>query len=46
MAHPTETFRAGYRAAVSARYNPWLHASFVLGYGLVCIALALSLIHI
>lgn len=40
MAHPTETFRARYRANVSSLYNPWLHATFVLAYGITCITLA------
>ncbi|MGZ0716776.1 sterol desaturase family protein [Pseudomonas palleroniana] len=40
MAHPTEAFRARYRAGVSRHYHPWLHAGFVLGYGIFCIILA------
>ena len=40
MTHPTEAFRERYRAAVHPRYNPWLHAGFVLTYGLFCIILA------
>ena len=42
MPHLTETFRSRYRANVSRHYNPWLHAAFVLGYGITCIALAWS----
>ena len=34
-----------YRAEVSPHYNPWLHAGFVLGYGVSCIALAWSSTH-
>ncbi|SET82813.1 Fatty acid hydroxylase superfamily protein [Pseudomonas sp. NFR09] len=45
MAHPTETFRARYRAQVATHYNPWLHAGFVFGYGIVCISLAWSSTH-
>lgn len=33
----TDTFRSRYRAAVHPRYNPWLHAAFVLGFGLLAI---------
>ncbi len=33
----TDTFRSRYRAAVHPRYNPWLHAVFVLGFGLLAI---------
>lgn len=42
MQHPTEAFRERYRANVHPRYNPWLHAGFVLVYGIACIALAWS----
>ena len=42
MVHPTETFRARYRAAISRHYHPWLHAGFVLAYGIFCITLAWS----
>lgn len=39
MRDTTEHFRQQYRAAVSPHYNPWLHGGFVLGYGVLCIAL-------
>ncbi len=39
MTHPTEAFRTAYRASITPHYNPWLHAGFVLGYGLLCITL-------
>ncbi len=45
MPHPTEAFRTRYRASVHPRYNPWLHAGFVLGYGLLCITLFWSTVH-
>lgn len=32
-----QAFRARYRAGISARYNPWLHATFVLAYGALCL---------
>lgn len=32
-----QAFRSDYRAAIHPRYNPWLHAVFVLAYGLSCI---------
>jgi hypothetical protein len=38
----TQHFRQQYRAAVSPRYNPWLHGGFVLAYGLLCIGLLCS----
>ncbi|NVJ11706.1 SRPBCC family protein, partial [Myxococcus sp. AM001] len=34
-----QAFRARYRAAIHPLYNPWLHAVFVLAYGLTCISL-------
>ncbi|MCX2900795.1 sterol desaturase/SRPBCC family protein [Pseudomonas mandelii] len=37
MRQTTDTFRSRYRAAVHPRYNPWLHAAFVLGFGLLAI---------
>ncbi|MGC5702725.1 SRPBCC family protein [Pseudomonas sp. NFXW11] len=37
MRDTTQQFRQQYRAAVSPRYNPWLHGGFVLAYGLLCI---------
>ncbi|KAF0865984.1 SRPBCC family protein [Pseudomonas sp. LD120] len=42
MRATTQHFREQYRAAVSPRYNPWLHGGFVLGYGLLCVALLYS----
>ncbi|MCO7569135.1 SRPBCC family protein [Pseudomonas chlororaphis] len=45
MRDTIEHFREQYRAAVSPRYNPWLHGGFVLGYGLLCIALLCSTLH-
>ncbi|CAD5110325.1 SRPBCC family protein [Zestomonas carbonaria] len=38
MAHDVQAFRSRYRAAIPPRYNPWLHASFVLAYGALCLA--------
>ena len=32
-----QAFRSDYRAAIHPLYNPWLHAAFVLAYGLLCI---------
>lgn len=32
-----QAFRSDYRAAIHRLYNPWLHAAFVLAYGLLCI---------
>ena len=32
-----QAFRRDYRAAIHPLYNPWLHAAFVLAYGLLCI---------
>ena len=32
-----QAFRRDYRAAVHPLYNPWLHAGFVLAYGLLWI---------
>ncbi|BAQ81698.1 MULTISPECIES: sterol desaturase family protein [Pseudomonas] len=42
MRDTIEHFREQYRAAVSPRYNPWLHGGFVLGYGLLCVVLLCS----
>ncbi|POA57297.1 MULTISPECIES: SRPBCC family protein [unclassified Pseudomonas] len=42
MRDTTQHFRQQYRAAVSPRYNPWLHGGFVLAYGLLCIGLLWS----
>ena len=37
-----QAFRSDYRAAIHRLYNPWLHAAFVLAYGLLCIGLLWS----
>jgi len=37
MSHDVEAFRTRYRAGISPFYNPWLHALFVLAYGLACL---------
>lgn len=42
MRETTQHFRQQYRAAISPRYNPWLHGGFVLVYGLLCIGLLCS----
>ncbi|WOE77380.1 SRPBCC family protein [Pseudomonas protegens] len=42
MRTTTQHFREQYRAAVSPRYNPWLHGGFVLAYGALCIAMLCS----
>src|SRR3990167_484949 len=34
-----QAFRTDYRAAIHPLYNPWLHAAFVLTYGLTCVSL-------
>ena len=34
-----QAFRARYRDAIHPLYNPWLHAAFVLAYGLTCVGL-------
>jgi len=34
-----QAFRARYRDAIHPLYNPWLHAAFVLTYGLTCVGL-------
>lgn len=39
MNQTTEAFRTRYRVGIHRLYNPWLHAAFVLGYGIACIAL-------
>lgn len=33
-----QAFRIRYRSDIHPRYNPWLHAVFVLGYGAVCLS--------
>lgn len=42
MAHDTQGFRLRYRAGIHPRYNPWLHATFVLAYGALCLAFLFS----
>jgi hypothetical protein len=42
MQHDVEAFRARYRSAIHPAYRAWLHAGFVLGYGLLVIGLFLS----
>jgi hypothetical protein len=37
-----QAFRTRYRAAIHALYNPWLHAAFVLLYGVTCLVLLAS----
>lgn len=37
MAYDTQAFRSRYRAGIHAWYNPWLHAAFVLAYGVLCL---------
>ena len=34
-----QAFRTRYRDAIHPLYTPWLHAGFVLAYGLTCISL-------
>ena len=34
-----QAFRTRYRDAIHPLYNPWLHAGFVLAYGLTCLTL-------
>ncbi len=36
--HDVAPFRARYRAAISPRYNAWLHGGFVLAWGLATLA--------
>lgn len=42
MKHDVDAFRLRYRAEISPRYRAWLHASFVLIYGVCCIGFFLS----
>jgi hypothetical protein len=41
----TEAFRARYRCDIHPRYNPWLHGTFVLVFGLVAIGVFWSTVH-
>ncbi|MGE8064108.1 sterol desaturase/SRPBCC family protein [Pseudomonas sp. NPDC089569] len=45
MRQTTEAFRSRYRANVHPRYNPWLHGTFVLLFGLGAIAAFWSTVH-
>jgi hypothetical protein len=38
----TQTFRKKYRANISPYYNPWLHAGFVLVFGVTLILFLLN----
>ena len=42
MPFDTQPFRSQYRANISPRYNPWLHAGFVLALGLTVLAFLIS----
>jgi len=41
----TEAFRSRYRAAIHPRYNPWLHGTFVLLFGVLAITAFWSNVH-
>ena len=45
MRQTTEAFRARYRCDIHPRYNPWLHGTFVLMFGLVAIGVFWSTVH-
>lgn len=45
MRQTTDSFRSRYRAAIHPRYNPWLHGSFVLLFGLLAVAAFWSTVH-
>ncbi|WP_408596710.1 sterol desaturase/SRPBCC family protein [Pseudomonas sp. PLMAX] len=45
MRQTTEAFRARYRCDIHPRYNPWLHGTFVLVFGLVAIGVFWSTVH-
>ncbi|MBV4484669.1 SRPBCC family protein [Pseudomonas sp. SWRI153] len=45
MRQTTEAFRSRYRAAIHPLYNPWLHGTFVLLFGLVAVAAFFSTVH-
>lgn len=45
MRQTTETFRSRYRAAIHPIYNPWLHGTFVLLFGVLAIAGFWSTVH-
>ena len=42
MSFDTQTFRKKYRANISPYYNPWLHAGFVLVFGVTLILFLLN----
>lgn len=44
-AHDVDAFRARYRAAISPRYNPWLHGGFVFVTGFAVMAAFLTRLH-
>lgn len=45
MRQTTESFRSRYRADIHPHYNPWLHGTFVLLFGLLAIAAFWSTVH-
>ncbi|MBZ9783692.1 SRPBCC family protein [Pseudomonas sp. REP124] len=45
MRQTTEAFRSRYREGIHPLYNPWLHGTFVLLFGLVAIAGFWSTVH-
>lgn len=45
MRQTTEAFRSRYRAGIHPLYNPWLHGTFVLLFGLLAIAAFWSTVH-
>lgn len=45
MRQTTEAFRSRYRAAIHPLYNPWLHGTFVLLFGVLAIAAFWSTVH-
>ena len=42
MSFDTRPFRQKYRANIAPSYNPWLHAGFVLVFGLAVVIFLLS----
>lgn len=45
MRQTTESFRSRYRADIHPHYNPWLHGTFVLLFGVLAIAAFWSTVH-
>ena len=45
MRQTTEAFRSRYRASIHPLYNPWLHGTFVVLFGLLAIATFWSTVH-